>query len=171
VKVGGRALPELTDLPITRLRIFFDELKVSDFEQQLAKRILLEIRTRLKTLCDVGLGYLTLERIASSLSGGETQRINLTRLLGSNLTASLYLLDEPSVGLHPRDTQRLVSVLKSLRDLGNTVVVVEHEEEVVRNADEIITSVRRRDTWWKCSVCRFLSGFSDTRRHSLTTSI
>ncbi len=138
VKISGHALPELTDVPIKDLKVFFDALIVSDHEMQLARRILLEIRTRLRTLCDVGLGYLTLERAAASLSGGETQRINLTRLLGSNLTASLYLLDEPSVGLHPRDTQRLVSVLKTLRDLGNTVVVVEHEEEVVRSADAII---------------------------------
>lgn len=138
IKISGRALPELAVIPITELRAFFEALTISEYEMQLAKRLLFEIRTRLRTLCDVGLGYLTLERTAASLSGGETQRINLTRLLGSNLTASLYLLDEPSVGLHPRDTQRLVSVLKTLRDLGNTVVVVEHEEEVVRSADEII---------------------------------
>ena len=138
VKIGARALPELAFMPITELKAFFEDLKISEFEKQLARRILLEITTRLKTLCDVGLGYLMLERTAASLSGGETQRINLTRLLGSNLTASLYLLDEPSVGLHPRDIQRLVTVLKSLRDLGNTVVVVEHEEEILRNADEII---------------------------------
>lgn len=138
IKIDGHALPELTVISILDLRTFFDTLSLSDHQIQLAKRILLEIRTRLRTLCDVGLGYLTLERQAATLSGGETQRINLTRLLGSNLTSSLYLLDEPSVGLHPRDTQRLVAVLKTLRDLGNTVVVVEHEEEVVRNADTII---------------------------------
>jgi excinuclease ABC subunit A len=125
-------------MSVVELTGFFDTLEISAYETSMAKRLLLEIRTRLHTLCDVGLGYLTLERTAASLSGGETQRINLTRLLGSNLTASLYLLDEPSVGLHPRDTLRLINVLKSLRDLGNTVVVVEHEEEIVRCADVII---------------------------------
>jgi excinuclease ABC subunit A len=138
VLINGNPLPKLAFMSIMELTEFFDQLKLSNQEEQLASRILLEIKTRLKTLNDVGLGYLTIERTASTLSGGETQRINLTRLLGSNLTASLYLLDEPSVGLHPRDTLRLISVLKSLRDLGNTVVVVEHEEEIVRSADEII---------------------------------
>src|SRR5690606_33325189 len=138
VKIGECSLPELGFLSIGELRQFFDQLSISAYEQDVAKRILLEIRTRLRTLCDVGLEYLTLERPASTLSGGESQRINLTRRLGSNLTSSLYLLDEPSVGLHPRDTLRLLSVLKSLRDLGNTVVVVEHEEEIVKSADTII---------------------------------
>jgi excinuclease ABC subunit A len=104
----------------------------------LAKRILLEVHQRIKTLLDVGLGYLTLERLANTLSGGESQRIQLTRNLGSNLTNSLYILDEPSIGLHSRDTQRLIGVLKSLRDLGNTVVVVEHDEMMMREADHII---------------------------------
>ena len=113
-------------------------MKLSAHDAKLAERILTEINGRLQTMMDVGLGYLTLNRVSSTLSGGETQRINLTRTLGSNLTQSLYILDEPSVGLHPKDTENLVAVLKRLRDLGNTVVVVEHEEEVIRNADYII---------------------------------
>ena len=138
VKVDGQSLPELTARSIGELKEFFDELKLSEHEEKIAERILREIRTRLDTMCRVGLNYLTLERISSTLSGGETQRINLTRLLGSNLTSSLYLLDEPSIGLHPKDTHQLVHVLHHLRDLGNTVVVIEHEEEVIRQADDII---------------------------------
>ena len=114
------------------------EKKLSDHDKQVAKRILLEIHHRLKTLLDVGLGYLTLNRLANSLSGGESQRIQLTRSLGSNLTNSLYILDEPSIGLHSRDTANLIRVLKELRDLGNTVVVVEHDEMMMREADHII---------------------------------
>jgi excinuclease ABC subunit A len=117
---------------------WFRELSFSEFQQQVAKRILIEISNRLNTLLDVGLGYLTLSRLANSLSGGESQRIQLTRSLGSNLTNSLYILDEPSIGLHSRDTQRLIGVLKQLRDLGNTVVVVEHDEMMMREADHII---------------------------------
>jgi excinuclease ABC subunit A len=117
---------------------WFEELQLEPHEQQIAKRILIEVRHRLKTLLDVGLGYLTLARLANSLSGGESQRIQLTRSLGSNLTNSLYILDEPSIGLHSRDTQRLIRVLKELRDLGNTVVVVEHDEMMMREADHII---------------------------------
>ncbi|MCA6453907.1 MAG: excinuclease ABC subunit UvrA, partial [Chitinophagaceae bacterium] len=120
------------------LKQWFDTLKLSQHDQQVAKRILIEIHQRLQTLIDVGLGYLTLNRLANSLSGGESQRIQLTRSLGSNLTNSLYILDEPSIGLHSRDTARLISVLKSLRDLGNTVVVVEHDEMMMREADHII---------------------------------
>ncbi|MDX1408224.1 MAG: excinuclease ABC subunit A, partial [Saprospiraceae bacterium] len=138
VKVGGRSLPELSELSIEDLRQFFADLALTDHEEQIAERILIEVRSRLHTLCEVGLGYLTLERISSTLSGGETQRINLTRLLGSNLTSSMYLLDEPSIGLHPRDTNRLVGVLEHLRDLGNTVIVVEHEEEIIRCSDVIL---------------------------------
>jgi excinuclease ABC subunit A len=118
--------------------MFFTSLNLSDYDRQVSQRILTDITNRLKTMTDIGLGYLTLDRLASTLSGGETQRINLTRTLGSNLTNSLYILDEPSVGLHPKDTEKLVVVLKRLRDLGNTVVVVEHEEAVIRNADYII---------------------------------
>jgi len=138
VKVGGRHIGELCEMPVRDLQVWFDQLKLSKFDEQVAKRILLEIHHRIKTLMDVGLGYLTLNRLANSLSGGESQRIQLTRSLGSNLTNSLYILDEPSIGLHSRDTERLIMVLKELRDLGNTVVVVEHDEMMMREADHII---------------------------------
>jgi excinuclease ABC subunit A len=138
VKVGGRHIMELIDLPLTDLADFFRKLTLSDFQKGVAKRLLLEVETRLRFMLDVGLGYLTLNRVASTLSGGETQRISLTRILGSNLTSALYILDEPSVGLHPRDTTRLIKVLRQLRDLGNTVIVVEHEEEIIRAADYLV---------------------------------
>ena len=138
VKVGGRHIGELCEMPVKDLQQWFVDLKLSSYDQQVAKRILTEINHRIKTLLDVGLGYLTLSRLANSLSGGESQRIQLTRSLGSNLTNSLYILDEPSIGLHSRDTERLISVLKELRDLGNTVVVVEHDEMMMREADHII---------------------------------
>jgi excinuclease ABC subunit A len=138
VKIDGSDITELVELPVDELLEFFRTLELSEHDQQVARRLLLEITNRLQFMCDVGLGYLTLSRISSSLSGGETQRINLTRTLGSNLTSSMYILDEPSVGLHPRDTNRLVRVLKSLRDLGNTVIVVEHEEDIIENADYLI---------------------------------
>jgi len=138
VKVGGKHIGELCEWQVRDLKQWFNELVLSEHDQQIAKRILIEIHQRLQTLLDVGLGYLTLNRLANSLSGGESQRIQLTRSLGSNLTNSLYILDEPSVGLHSRDTERLISVLKSLRDMGNTVVVVEHDEMMMREADHII---------------------------------
>jgi len=138
VKVGGKSLPELANMSVRDLRLFFDQLTLTPKEETTAARILLEIRNRLRTMSDVGLGYLHLERISSTLSGGETQRIHLTRNLGSNLTSSLYILDEPSIGLHPKDTGQLLKVLYELRDLGNTVVVVEHEEEMIKQADYII---------------------------------
>jgi excinuclease ABC subunit A len=138
VKVGDRHIGELCEWQVRDLKTWFDGLKLSQHDQQVAKRIMIEIHQRLQTLIDVGLGYLTLNRLANSLSGGESQRIQLTRSLGSNLTNSLYILDEPSIGLHSRDTVRLISVLKSLRDLGNTVVVVEHDEMMMREADYII---------------------------------
>jgi excinuclease ABC subunit A len=138
VKVGGKAITDLVILPISAVSEFFKNLRLTPKEQEIARRILIEIEHRLAVMLDVGLGYLTLNRLSSTLSGGETQRIQLTRTLGSNLTSSLYLLDEPSVGLHPRDTARLVKVLHQLRDLGNTVVVVEHEEEVMRQSDHVI---------------------------------
>ncbi len=138
VQVGGKHIGELCEWQIRDLKTWFDHLSLSDHDKQIAKRILLEIHQRLQTLLDVGLGYLTLNRLANSLSGGESQRIQLTRSLGSNLTNSLYILDEPSIGLHSRDTERLIRVLKSLRDLGNTVVVVEHDEMMMREADHII---------------------------------
>ena len=138
VKLGGRHIGELCEMPVKDLQQWFIDLKLSSYDQQVAKRILIEINHRIKTLLDVGLGYLTLSRLANSLSGGESQRIQLTRSLGSNLTNSLYILDEPSIGLHSRDTERLINVLKELRNLGNTVVVVEHDEMMMREADHII---------------------------------
>jgi excinuclease ABC subunit A len=138
VQVGGKHIGELCEMPTKDLVKWFDQLKLSEYDQQVAKRVLIEINHRLKTLMDVGLGYLTMNRLANSLSGGESQRIQLTRSLGSNLTDSLYILDEPSIGLHSRDTERLIRVLKELRDLGNTVVVVEHDEMMMREADHII---------------------------------
>ena len=138
VKVGGKSITELVDMPLDELDGFFRAIELSDFDLQVAKRLLLEVTSRLRFMLDVGLGYLTLSRLSATLSGGETQRINLTRTLGSNLTSSMYILDEPSIGLHPRDTGRLVRVLQSLRDLGNTVIVVEHEEDIIKNADYLI---------------------------------
>jgi len=138
VKIDNKSLSNLLDQPVEQLLPWFEQLSLSDFDQQVGRRLLTELINRLRFMCDLGLGYLTLGRLSNTLSGGETQRINLTRTLGSNLTASMYLLDEPSVGLHPRDTARLVKVLKELRDLGNTVIVVEHEEDVIRNADYLV---------------------------------
>ncbi len=138
VKVGGKHIGELCEMPVKDLAQWFEALQLSNYDKQVAKRVLIEINHRLKTLMDVGLGYLTMNRLANSLSGGESQRIQLTRSLGSNLTNSLYILDEPSIGLHSRDTQRLIRVLKELRDLGNTVVVVEHDEMMMREADHVI---------------------------------
>ncbi len=138
VKVGDKHIGQLCTMPVKDLKVWFDQLNLSEYQQQVSKRILIEIHHRIKTLMDVGLGYLTMNRLANSLSGGESQRIQLTRSLGSNLTNSLYILDEPSIGLHSRDTVRLIGVLKELRDLGNTVVVVEHDEMMMREADYII---------------------------------
>lgn len=138
VKIGDKHIGELCEMPVRDLQQWFQSLELSAFDLQIAKRILLEVETRINTLMEVGLGYLTLARLANSLSGGESQRIQLTRSLGSNLTNSLYILDEPSIGLHSRDTERLIGVLKNLRDLGNTVVVVEHDESMMREADYII---------------------------------
>ena len=140
VKAGGKHIGELSTIPAKDLKKWFDELdnKLNAHDKQVAKRILIEIHHRLNTLLSVGLGYLTMSRLANSLSGGESQRIQLTRSLGSNLTNSLYILDEPSIGLHSRDTANLITVLKELRDLGNTVVVVEHDEMMMREADHII---------------------------------
>jgi excinuclease ABC subunit A len=138
IKVGDKNIAELVDMPVTDLKAWFDQLTLNEFDQQIGKRILLEINHRIKTLLDVGLGYLTLNRVANTLSGGESQRIQLTRTLGSNLTNSMYILDEPSIGLHARDTHRLIGVLKELRDLGNTVIVVEHDEQLMEEADYII---------------------------------
>ena len=138
VKVGGRSISQLVDLSIADLKNFFDHLQLDEHDMLIAKRILTEINNRLQFLLDVGLGYLTLNRLSNTLSGGESQRINLATSLGSSLVGSLYILDEPSIGLHSRDTDRLIKVLRQLQQLGNTVVVVEHDEEIIRASDYII---------------------------------
>ena len=138
VKVGGRSITDLVDMTLTELKRFFDNLQLTDNEKQIARRLLTEINSRLQFLLDVGLGYLTLSRPSNTLSGGESQRINLATSLGSSLVGSLYILDEPSIGLHPRDTARLIKVLRQLVDLGNTVMVVEHDEDIMQAADFII---------------------------------
>ena len=138
VKVGGRSISQLVDLPIHDLQEFFRSLQLDDHDTAVAKRILTEINNRIQFMMDVGLGYLTLNRLSNTLSGGESQRINLATSLGSSLVGSLYILDEPSIGLHSRDTDRLIKVLRQLQQLGNTVVVVEHDEEIIRAADYII---------------------------------
>ena len=138
VRVGGRNISQLVDLPITELKTFFDNLQLDKHDKDVATRILTEINSRIRFLLDVGLGYLTLNRLSNSLSGGESQRINLATSLGSSLVGSLYILDEPSIGLHSRDTDKLIHVLRQLQQLGNTVVIVEHDEEIIRAADYII---------------------------------
>ena len=138
VKINGRSITELVDIPISELKTYFDNLQLSEHDQTIAARVLPDIHNRIDFLLDVGLGYLTLNRLSSSLSGGESQRINLATSLGSALVGSLYILDEPSIGLHSRDTDRLIQVLQRLRDIGNTVVVVEHDEDIIKAADEII---------------------------------
>lgn len=138
VKVGGKNLSELVLMPLDKLEAFFDKLELDETELKIAERLLKEIHNRLQFLLDVGLGYLTLNRLSNSLSGGESQRINLATSLGSSLVGSTYILDEPSIGLHPRDTRRLISVLKRLRDIGNTVIVVEHDEDIIKTADHVI---------------------------------
>lgn len=138
VKIQNTPIAQLLNLPIGELKTWFQNLTLNPHQQTIADRPLYEINSRLQIMCNIGLEYLTLNRSASTLSGGETQRINLTRLLGSNLTNSMYILDEPSIGLHPRDTQQLIQVLKKLRDLGNTVIIIEHEEEVMLQADYLI---------------------------------
>lgn len=138
VQVGGKTIADLINMPISELTEWFDTLQLTDIEHITAKSLLVEIKSRLQFMSDVGLTYLTLNRMSSTLSGGESQRINLAKNLGSSLVGSLYILDEPSIGLHARDTHRLIHVLKQLRDLGNTVVVVEHDEEIIRAADYII---------------------------------
>lgn len=138
VKINGKSVQDLVDLPLDELKVFFDGLQLTEYENKVAKRILIEIRNRIGFLLDVGLGYLTLNRASNTLSGGESQRINLATSLGSSLVGSMYILDEPSIGLHSRDTERLIGVLKKLRDLGNTVIVVEHDEDIMRAADHII---------------------------------
>lgn len=138
VKIGGKNISELCELSITAITEWFDHLELSEHDEKVGARLLTEIRSRLHFLNEVGLGYLTLSRLSSTLSGGESQRINLATSLGSSLVGSLYILDEPSIGLHSRDTDRLITVLKQLRDLGNTVIVVEHDEDIIRQADYLI---------------------------------
>ena len=138
VKIGGRSITDLVQMPVIRLKEWFDRLELDAHDAEIGRRLLTEITSRLQFLLDVGLGYLTLNRLSNSLSGGESQRINLCTSLGSSLVGSLYILDEPSIGLHSRDTQRLIHVLKELQSLGNTVVVVEHDEEIMRAADHLI---------------------------------
>jgi len=138
VKIGGKTVSDLVDLPIKHLVTFFKNLELDVYEQQIAKRLMLEINNRLSFLTEVGLDYLTLNRNSATLSGGESQRINLATSLGSSLVGSMYILDEPSIGLHPKDSERLIKVLLSLRDLGNTVIVVEHDEDIMKAADMII---------------------------------
>ncbi len=138
VKIGGKSITELVEMPISRLKFFFDNLVLDGNDETVARRILKEITGRVDCLIDVGLGYLTLNRLSNTLSGGESQRINLVTSLGSSLVGSLYILDEPSIGLHSRDTERLIKVLRRLQGLGNTVVVVEHDEDIIRAADYII---------------------------------
>ena len=138
VKIGGKSITELVDMSITNLSTWFQKLELTEHEREVGKRLLTEVTHRLQFLLDVGLGYLTLNRLSNSLSGGESQRINLTTSLGSSLVGSVYILDEPSIGLHSRDTDRLIKVLRELQQLGNTVVVVEHDEEIMRAADYLI---------------------------------
>ena len=138
VKVGGTSIHELLVMPINKVKIFFDQLDLNEHDSTVAKRLLLEINNRLTYLINVGLGYLTLNRPSATLSGGESQRINLATSLGSSLVGSMYILDEPSIGLHPRDSERLIKVLRELQEIGNTVIVVEHEEDMMRQADYII---------------------------------
>src|SRR5690606_5802989 len=138
VKINGTAIQELVELPLDKASEFFKNLELSEFEEKVAKRLLLEINNRLRFLQDVGLGYLTLNRKSNTLSGGESQRINLATSLGSSLVGSMYILDEPSIGLHPKDTERLIVDLRFFRELGNTVIVVEHDEDIMKAADYII---------------------------------
>lgn len=138
VKVGGKTIVDLLDMSVTDLKRFFENLELTPYEQKICKRAISEIMQRLDYIINVGLGYLTLSRHSNTLSGGESQRINLVSSLGSSLVGSLYILDEPSIGLHPRDTQRLIDVIKKLRDLGNTIVIVEHDKDIIRAADELI---------------------------------
>ncbi|WP_299713452.1 excinuclease ABC subunit UvrA [uncultured Tenacibaculum sp.] len=138
VKVHDKTISELVNLPLDELSVFFKSITLNEYEEKIAKRLLTEINNRLQFLTDVGLSYLTLNRTSNTLSGGESQRINLATSLGSSLVGSMYILDEPSIGLHPKDTERLIKVLKNLRDLGNTVIVVEHDEDIMKEADYII---------------------------------
>lgn len=138
VKISGKSISDIVIMPLTDLYNFFQKLELGDYDKKVSERLLIEICSRIQFLLDVGLGYLTLNRLSSTLSGGESQRINLATYLGSSLVGAMYILDEPSIGLHPRDTARLIKVLKSLRDLGNSVIIVEHDEDIIRSSDHLI---------------------------------
>jgi len=138
IKIEGRSISDLVNIPLDKLMVFFDELNVKYADNKVAKRLLYEINTRMKMMSDIGLGYLTLNRNSKTLSGGELQRIQIIYSIGSNLTGAMYILDEPSIGLHPRDTEQLLKILNNLKELGNSVIVVEHDEDIIRAADEII---------------------------------
>ena len=138
VKITDKSLPELLQISIDELALFFRKLKLDQYDTEVASRLLKEINSRLEFVQEVGLGYLTLNRRSNSLSGGESQRIQLATSLGSSLVGSMYILDEPSIGLHSRDNKKLIEVLKNLRDLGNTVIVVEHDEDIMQAADHIV---------------------------------
>ena len=138
IKVAGKTISDLVDLPIIKLIPFFDSIELSEYDLKVAKRLLLEIKNRLAFLDNVGLNYLSLNRQSATLSGGESQRINLATSLGSSLVGSMYILDEPSIGLHPKDTEKLIEVLVNLKKLGNTVIIVEHDEDIMKAADMII---------------------------------
>lgn len=138
VKINGKSIIDVVLMPVTQAILFFENLTLNPYEQKIAKRLLIEIKTRLTYLKDVGLGYLTLNRLSNSLSGGESQRINLSTSLGNNLVGAMYILDEPSIGLHPRDTTRLIEILNKLKAIGNTVIVVEHDEDIIKSADNIV---------------------------------
>lgn len=166
VKVGMKSISEIVNLPITKLKSFIDELQLDEHDSAVSKRLMIEIKNRIRFLTDVGLGYLTLNRLSNTMSGGESQRINLATSLGSSLVGSMYILDEPSIGLHPRDTHLLIKVLKELRDLGNTVIVVEHDEEIMREADYIIdigpeTGINGGEIVLNCNV----NEISDSNSH------
>ncbi len=138
IKINDKTISDLVSLPLDELSVFFNQIQLDSYQEKIAKRLLTEIKNRLQFLTDVGLSYLTINRTSNTLSGGESQRINLATSLGSSLVGSMYILDEPSIGLHPKDTERLIGVLKNLRDLGNTVIVVEHDEDIMKEADYII---------------------------------
>src|SRR6185369_14814196 len=138
VKINGKSISDIVLMAVSDAVQFFQSIVLTDSEQQIARRLLIEINNRFRFLSDVGLGYLTLNRSSNTLLGGESQRINLATSLGSSLVGSMYILDEPSIGLHPRDTERLITVLKSLQKLGNTLIIVEHDEEIMRSSDQLI---------------------------------
>lgn len=169
VKIGGKTIVELAQMPIEKLQYFFNTVQLDEHDKDISSRIFIEVTNRIQYLLDVGLGYLTLDRQSSTLSGGESQRINLATSLGSSLVGSLYILDEPSIGLHPRDTQRLIKVLCQLRDLGNTVIVVEHEEEVIRAADLLIDIGPKAGIYGgEVVYCGDIQNIATAREHSLT---